>query len=172
MSEGKKDAWWVGARSLHDRERSEGLAYEQIAGKEQYRAFLEKQQSVQDEFPMSTAAVNADALATPDWNTLHDIYAATLKPYQFPVATSDKMDFVSSPNEGYKLHLNVPVAGVSEVSEYLKKENYYHKYLSGGDDPGSIFTLYIGSHRLAFELAKKLSTDLSACLAKQRELMR
>ncbi len=165
MSEQKKDRWWIGARSLHDNVRKVGLHYEDIAGKEKYEYFLENQQFTLTPFPRSSAPANTDSLLTPNWKLLESRYTATLSSYLHPAA-SEKVDFIKGPNEAYKLHLNIPIDHVREASNYLKKENYYHKYLSGGDDPGSIFTLYIGSHHLAFSLAEKLSTELADFLAK------
>ncbi len=140
--------------------------YEKIAGKKRYKSFLKDNQYDTNPFPLSTAPENADALAVPDARLLYDMYVSVLDEYESRVEGSDKTDFINGSGEGYKLHLNVPVANVREVSEYLITQNYHHKYLSGGDAPESVFTLYIGSHQLAFSLSKKLSDELSPYLAK------
>jgi hypothetical protein len=66
---------------------------------------------------------------------------------------------------GHKLHLNVLPGHVRTVSEYLKRNQFNHKYLSGGEVAlGKIFTIYIGPHDLAFFLADKLSEELNGRL--------
>lgn len=152
--------------SSHDKTTVKNIEYEMLCGKKPFEVFLTHQQTAVNPFPTSDARENPDTLAHPTWNLLEARYQATLAPYEFHLPESDKTDFPKDPNEGYKLHLNVPIACVQAVSEYLKTEGYNHKYLSGCDDPGSLFTLYIGSHRLAFALAKRISTDLSKYLAK------
>lgn len=151
-----------------DYRKNRGVQYEKIAGRKQYKIFLKDSLYNTNPFPLSTAPENIDALAVPDNRLLYNMYLSRLGEYEcrdLPKG-NDKTDFIRGENEGYKLHLNVPVAHVMEVSEHLIQQNYCHKYLSGGSVPGSIFTIYIGSHQLAFDLAKKLSEELSPYLAK------
>lgn len=70
-------------------------------------------------------------------------------------------------NIGWKFHLNVAPENVKTVSEYLLKNGYLHKFLSGGEvEDGKIFTIYIGSFALAKQLASLLSRDLEVLLAR------
>ena len=79
---------------------------------------------------------------------------------------SGKVDF-EDVNIGWKFHLNVSIENVVAVSEYLIREGYIHKYLTGGESQyGKVFTVYIGSHALAKKLAQKISQDLKDKLAK------
>ncbi len=78
-----------------------------------------------------------------------------------------KYDFQEFNDDGWKLHLNVEPENVKKVSEYLTKNGYMHKFLSGGDlGDGKVFTIYIGSYNLTDKLSQEISEDLTGLLAK------
>lgn len=98
-------------------------------------------------------------------------YEKELKKYKNNLYSSkeSKTDFVEkgNPNIGWKLHLNVAIENVKEVSRYLKENGFNHKYLSGGKtETGKIFTIYIGSYKLTKKLAEEISRDLIKYLCK------
>lgn len=67
---------------------------------------------------------------------------------------------------GWKAHLNVTPENVKTVSEYLKRNNYNHKFLSGGEpDDGKVFTVYFGPKSVMDQWAHMLATDLKDYLA-------
>lgn len=81
-----------------------------------------------------------------------------------------KYDF-SNKDVGWKFHLNVLPEHAPLVSKYLKESNFYHKYLFGGEpNDGKIFTLYIGSKKLADQLAQELNRDIGQYLAYPKSL--
>jgi hypothetical protein len=94
--------------------------------------------------------------------------AAELYAYEAAHPDELKTEFrEANPNIGWKFHLNVLQENVRIVSEYLRKNGYNHKYLKGGEpSDGKIFTVYVGSHRLTQQLARKVSNDLQGKLAK------
>lgn len=67
----------------------------------------------------------------------------------------------------WKVHLNVEPKNVDPVSEYLIKNGFKHKYLSGGEiEDGKVFTVYIGSYKLVKQLSEQIGQDLSSFLCK------
>ena len=91
------------------------------------------------------------------------------KNYPLWQPNKEKTDFrvAGDPNIGWKLHLNVRPEYVQEISQYLCKNGYRHKYLHGGEiEDGKIFTIYVGSFSLCRELAKCLSNDTLPYLCK------
>jgi hypothetical protein len=65
----------------------------------------------------------------------------------------------------WKIHLNVEPWNFGHVSDYLKKNNYLHKFMSGGDYD-SPFTVYFGSWDLTLRESQKISKDLEMYLRK------
>lgn len=64
------------------------------------------------------------------------------------------------PEAAWKFHLNVAPENVRQVSEFLKRHNFHHKYLSGGEiQDGKIFTVYTGSKK-STEMSVRMITDL------------
>src|SRR3989338_4911174 len=57
-------------------------------------------------------------------------YSNEIEEYEF--SSSKRFDF-EDPNHGWKLHLNVSANNAREVSDFLKSNQYHHKFLSGGD---------------------------------------
>lgn len=81
--------------------------------------------------------------------------------------TKPEMYDYLKPNIGWKLHLNIRPENIKTVSDYLVVEGYCHKYLHGGEiDNGKIFTIYIGSYKLAIKYSQKISQDLLGYLCK------
>lgn len=166
--------WWLNAPKPAETFEKK---YERIAGKEKYGKFLLAQQTIADPFKNS-------GTPNPDTKKVFGMisvqreralamaltkYESVLKDYSHHVsARSDKVDFQSfTSDQGHKLHLNVPVAGVLRVADYLRSQDFEHKYLHGGDPvDGKIFTLYLGSHANAYHLAQTLSEDLKPWLAR------
>lgn len=98
--------------------------------------------------------------------------ADKIKEYNDKNPLEIKNDFVEAedPNIGWKFHLNVKPENVDFVSDYLIKNGYDHKYLSGGEiEEGKIFTMYVGSYNMAKRLAQGLSHDLYIYLCKPGE---
>lgn len=91
-----------------------------------------------------------------------------LNEYKRKNPDSFKSDFIdpSEPNVGWKFHLSVKPENVKAVSDYLIDNGYWHKFLSGGDSNGKIFTIYIGSYGLAQKLANEISDKIGDNLAK------
>jgi hypothetical protein len=93
------------------------------------------------------------------------LYTKNLDEYRHHIS-SDKVDKLHN-DRHWKLHLNVEPNDCLEVSNYLKNNDYNHKFLSGGDiSDGKIFTVYIGSFEKARRESKKLHTDLEHVLKK------
>ncbi len=79
---------------------------------------------------------------------------------------SAKCDYPSGDEAtGWKIHLDVEPQDAQRVSEYLKQNNYTHKYLSGGDESeGKAFTVFFGSRKMIMKWANRLSQDLGTSL--------
>src|SRR5690606_45734 len=121
-----------------------------------------------DPFPYSDGLENLIAFGSDQEKAYHQ---GDLEEYAYTPKSKSKTDFIDgNPNVGHKLHLNVPLEHVKVVSDYLKANDYCHKYLHGGEvEDGKMFTLYIGSHQLAFHLAQIISRDLKGKLARPVE---
>ncbi|MBI5412172.1 hypothetical protein HZA43_03275 [Candidatus Peregrinibacteria bacterium] len=167
---------WTEATMATDAVRAETgavLDLRNACGKEPFRRFLWQQQDRTNLFPASHGRANPDIIAGMKEPELHARYSAVLTEYDsgsHPVRR-DKVDYPpENCNLGYKLHLNIPIASVRAVSDYLIRGSFHHKYLCGGDiTDGKIFTIYIGSQRLALRLAEQISHDLDGHLAKPCE---
>ncbi|TAL55323.1 MAG: hypothetical protein EPN86_03375 [Nanoarchaeota archaeon] len=95
------------------------------------------------------------------------VYKRIVPEYEMARANPQRCDFGDSPNHGWKVHLNVEVQNVQAVSDFLKGQGYYHKYLEGGDiADGKVFTLYLGSFAKAQSEAATISESLEGRLAK------
>lgn len=84
-----------------------------------------------------------------------------------------KHDFYeqANPNTGWKFHLNIAPADVAPVFAYLADNKYRYKYLAGlfgggRAAAGKVFTLYVGSHQKAVQLAPVLGQALEPYLRK------
>lgn len=125
-----------------------------------------------DPFPRSTKETNQDIIPGLSEAELFARYIQELPEYE---STKDysptKTDFQQyNSNVGYKLHLNVPILHVRKVAEYLRREKFCHKYLSGGEIlDGKIFTIYTGSRNMTDAMAQTISTDLAGLLARPLE---
>ncbi|MFH1652912.1 MAG: hypothetical protein ABIE74_02550 [Pseudomonadota bacterium] len=138
----------------------------QIHGRENYRQFLLKQQPFYNPNAKHASFPHSDGRANPDQNKSYLEYQRVLNGYEYFQRGTDKQDHIKD-NTGHKLHLNVTISHVMAVSEYLKQNAYYHKFLEGGTPvDGKIFTIYIGSFELAFSLAAQISIDLDGMLSK------
>jgi hypothetical protein len=94
-------------------------------------------------------------------------YVSVLDEYGYPEGTRTDYDDTHGQTVGWKFHLNAPPASVREVSGYLRRSRYNHKFLKGGEvEHGKIFTVYIGSRGLAEQEGARISTDLRAWLAR------
>ncbi len=123
-----------------------------FAGRDEYKSHLLKQTLESDPFPSSNQNINTAV------ETDYDHMSVT--PYEF-VGDGSKTDY-TKPNVGHKLHINVAPESVQQVSEYLKREQYHHKFFKGGDlADGKVFTIYIGSFQLAYKYSQEISTALS-----------
>ncbi len=104
-------------------------------------------------------------------DALYAPYQAVLQDYGHSAAPG-KWEFVNnSPDEGYKIHLNVKPENVIAVSQFLKSHDYMHKYLSGGEvEDGKVFTVYTGSktqtERIVREISDGVGNFLEAPLAR------
>ncbi len=68
-------------------------------------------------------------------------------------------------NIGWKIRINTLWVSIKQISEYLIKKWYKHKYLTGGEsEEWTMFTLYIGSYKLVHECANTISNDLKDLL--------
>lgn len=87
----------------------------------------------------------------------HEQYRQILAEYSFK-GTPENCDFWNDdPNTGYKLHLNVAPSNVVKVSDFLKRNGYEHKYLTGGEiEDGKIFTVYTGSKKNTDRIVKEI----------------
>ncbi|MFZ2886292.1 MAG: hypothetical protein WA021_00555 [Minisyncoccia bacterium] len=102
-------------------------------------------------------------------------YTAHLAPYfhhdepkKYALSSPDdaKVEEPFRPDTGWKAHLNVTPENAQAVSEYLKNNNYNHKFLSGGEpDDGKVFTIYFGSKGVMDKWVNVLATDLHDRLA-------
>lgn len=80
-----------------------------------------------------------------------------------------KYDFANytDPNIGWKVHLNVTPESARKVADYLRREGYMHKFLSGGlGTEGKAFTVYFGSKSILDKWAPQISSDLGSLLCK------
>lgn len=66
-----------------------------------------------------------------DEKVAYEKYNKILPEYGNWKAENIKIGDFKNPNIGWKMHLNVTPENVVEVSTYLRKEGYCHKYLSG-----------------------------------------
>lgn len=135
--------------------------------REAYYGELLAAQITKDHFPHSTAEPNPDMLKGDDV-ALHKLYEQHLPEYNHSGSSApispDKIDYLENDKQdsGHKLHLNVAAQDVAAVAEYLKRQGYRHKYLSGGEiSDGKVFTVYIGSKDLTDKLAQEISRDLA-----------
>lgn len=169
-----ENKWWL---DVPAKPKPVEKKYETIVGKENYRKFLLEQQGIVDPFknagPLNPDAQMVFGMIKASKERASDIaqkkYNAVLPEYFHHASPkSDKKDFRDhQTSNGHKFHLNVPVAEVRRVAEYLKAEDFEHKYLKGGEPiDGKIFTLYLGSHEAAYRLAQKLSADLGSALVR------
>jgi hypothetical protein len=120
-------------------------------------------------FPNSHAPENPDMPTDEDGfdaRIHHKPYLAKLNQYQFLAPDSERHFFGGSSNIGYKLRLNIAIADIEKVSNYLKEKGFDHKYLSGADSSGEVFTVYTGSRDRTDAIAKILSSDLDNALRK------
>lgn len=70
-----------------------------------------------------------------------------------------------NPNTGWKIHFSPNLENVAEISNYLKENGYYHKYLSGGwPSEGKAFTVYLGSRQMMEKWTTELERDFSGKL--------
>lgn len=70
-------------------------------------------------------------------------------------------------NVGWKIHLNVAPENAPQVAEYLKREGYYHKFLTGGEgSSGKAFTVYFGAKSMMDKWSPLISKDLGNLLCK------
>lgn len=81
---------------------------------------------------------------------------------------SAKCDFPDNTEEfGWKVHLNVEPRDVVTTSDYLRKNNFAHKYRDGGAGiDGKAFTVYFGSKAMLTKWVQNLSADLANVLRK------
>ncbi len=139
--------------------------------REAYFQQLSAAQTATDYFPTSNGEPNPDLVDGKDDFELHNVYERFLVAYDnsngklLPLSP-EKFDYRKEYDEaGHKFHLNVAAKDVVAVAEYLKRQGYRHKYLSGGEiTDGKVFTIYIGSKDLANKWAAVLSRDLVAYL--------
>jgi hypothetical protein len=124
-------------------------------------------QTIQDArtnpFPNSHAAANPDMHGSDadfDVKDVHSRYMAVLPEYKFNSPDDEKYFFGGNPNFGYKLRLNIAIADVIKVSEFLKEKGLTHKFLHGADGVGEVFTVYTGSKDRTDAVAQILSEDL------------
>lgn len=159
---GKPD--WV---RTHEAQEADFFSYETIRGRKAYLRFLGAFQSGTDLFPHSRNPINRDLVGiTPD--EVKRRYDAALLGYQYSPRLTDRCDYADrGPVVAHKLHLNVSISGVREVARYLQEKKYHHKFGTGGDfEDGRTFTLFIGSHQLAFAMARELSDELGVLLSR------
>jgi len=149
VAESKKEQipWWV----------QENSAVDNIQKRMRYKKHLSDQQNAPDLFPLSNTNV-------PPKNT-HEEYLQFLEPYK-QMLQSDKTEFLDGhTSPGHKIHLNVAPENVQYVSQYLKHNQYAHKYLSGGEaEDGTIFTIYLGSLSKANQWCGILANELKQLL--------
>nr|CAX68910.1 Hypothetical protein JG1_0240 [uncultured bacterium] len=99
-------------------------------------------------------------------------YYSGAKPYSYSnLQKIDKSKYdARADGVRWKLHLNVAPENVTQVSDYLNKNGFTHKYLSGDPDGeivnGKMFTVFVGSYALAKRLASQISSDLRPYLAR------
>lgn len=120
-------------------------------------------------FPHSTDKINKNMPTEEDGfdpRVHHLPYLQALEQYQFQPADSEHHFFGGESNIGYKLRLNIALADVQRVSEYLKEKGLNHKFLSGADGSGEVFTVYTGSKDRTDAVAQLISTNLSDVLCR------
>lgn len=78
-------------------------------------------------------------------------------------------------NVGWKIHLNINVDKVLEVSDFLIKNGFLHKYLTGRNSRneeaiqnGKIFTVYFGSWKKLCEGVIFIKRNISSLLSKPK----
>lgn len=189
MPEKPQDPWWIAARKAeeglkeaakwwmhpsHQQRRDALRRPETLDSKNLYYTRLAALKHLEDPFlnsdaPENPLILNIDqAKKDEEEKRLQGLYEARLVPYHF-AGRPGKADHIDPKNlnVGHKLHLNVGIEEVVAVSEYLKKEGFYHKFLSGGEvTDGTVFTVYVGSKDLTDKLAKQLSEELKSWLRK------
>ena len=103
-------------------------------------------------------------------------YAEALEPYQhisnaikYSNENPDdaKCNFAfGDTNTGWKSHLNVTPENVQVVSNFLRENNFAHKYLTGGNGTeGKAFTVYFGARSMMDKWASYISDNLSTNLS-------
>lgn len=147
------------------------FSYEQIRGRAQYQKYLLRFQKGGDPFPRSRNPLNPDLISATD-EEIRKRYADVMIDYQDVPPHTDKTDYAArGPNIGHKLHLNIQTSSALEAARYLRAHQYHHKFASGGDlEEGKTFTVYVGSQKLAFALARELSLELGPILSRPKAL--
>lgn len=98
-------------------------------------------------------------------------YESVLVPYSYSPerkkSPGSKFNFAFEKGLGWKIHLNATPENVKKISEYLKSNEYEHKYLSGGDpSDGKVFTIYFGSKSKLDEWSEVLASDLKSYISR------
>ncbi|MEK7564450.1 MAG: hypothetical protein AAB510_02690 [Patescibacteria group bacterium] len=121
---------------------------------------------------VSEAAQSTDAL-----REVEKVYVDALPEYEhikeaFRFAMENKKEakcnfLLNNTNAGWKAHLNISPENVVQVANYLKNNEYAHKYLTGGEGGGGkAFTVYFGSKGMMDKWSEKLGNDLRNVLCK------
>ncbi len=135
--------------------------------RQRYYAHLLNEQRASNPFPHSSLRRNVSL-----YNKHPEIeFIRVLDPYILDTKLSDwetcEYGIWGKSDVGHKLHLNIQPHDVQDVSAYLKRAGFNHKYLSGGDPgKGKVFTLYPGSNTKAHQMALQLSQDLDSILCR------
>jgi hypothetical protein len=162
--------WWERVTPEYVKKNTDGSPEQVMALT--YANQLHDLLSETDPFPRSTTQKNRDIDPGLSERELFDRYVQEMPEYESTKNYSQsKTDFRGyGTNIGYKLHLNVPISRIRYVANYLQKEEFCHKYLSGGEIlDGKVFTIYTGSRSLTERMAQKISTDLGDVLARPME---
>lgn len=107
-----------------------------------------------------------DTKVPPENGELYEKYKAKLKGGYMYRGDPEKFKLIDR-DFGWKIHLNTSAEDVEQVSEFLKKHGYTHKYLSTGNDEtksGKIFTVYFGPKKLAEECIRDVSDGIGNLL--------
>lgn len=94
---------------------------------------------------------------------LSDDNVYTLNPIRFDFRKYQNI------NVGWKIHLNVSLENVLEVSDFLIKHGFLHKYFTGGSlEDGKVFTIYFGSWKKMYEQTEFIESSIGRLLAKPK----
>lgn len=168
MAEASKSNWWGSKGPNSDTETVRELVnIDNEAACIKYQTRLAVEQNSGEPFPTSDAPKNPILKKSNNEAELQNEYIETLAEYRHEEEFSPSKCDIRKGGAGHKFHLNVAPENAKAISEYLIKNGYCHKFLSGGEVlNGKIFTIYIGSRDLANKLAQELSMDLQGYLNK------